>query len=265
MGSQVTRFYRARKLGFTLVEMVTVLIVLGILGTGVITFIGDSTNGFSATVARAKLAEDAQYLVEKFTQEIRDALPNSVRSNTECLEFVPIAGGSKYHTLPIGSTSDGLYSWPIDPSPSATNLRVAVYPQPDLYAMSSPGSISPTTTIGAPEADNRTRVTFDTPFAFSAGAPRANYFLVSEPVSYCTSSGNLYRYTDYGYQLNQPTVATLPSTLPTRALAGEGINAAFAVSPATLQANSIVTMAIEVTARGETVRLNHLAHVRNAP
>ncbi len=255
----------SRNFGFTLVEMVTVLIVLGILGTGVITFIGDSTNGFAATVARAKLAEDAQYLVEKFTEEIRDALPNSVRSNTECLEFVPIAGGSRYHTLPIGSTSDGLFSWPIDPLPNTANLRVAVYPQPDLYALNAPGPISPVITIGAAEADNRIRLTFDSPFAFSAGAPRANYFLITQPISYCTSGTKLYRYTNYGFQTNQPNVASLPTTLPSRALAGEGVGVNFSVAPATLQANSIVSMTVEITARGETVQLNHLAHVRNAP
>lgn len=251
--------------GFTLVELVTVLIIIGILGTGVITFIGDSTNGFAATVAREKLAEDGQYIAEKFTREIRDALPNSVRANTNCLELVHIAGGSKYHTLPLGGLADGMYSWPIDPTPTASGLRVAVYPQSDLYDGSTPGSISPPTAINAPETDNRVRLTFDAPFQFIAGSPRSNYYLVEDPVSYCTSNGNLYRYTNYGYQASQPTAATLPSTLPTRALEGEGVSATFSVSPASLQANSIVNMVFEVSARGETVRINHLAHVRNAP
>lgn len=254
-----------RNVGFTLVEMVAVLIVLGILGGGVITFIGDSTNGFAATVARAQLAEDAQYLVEKFSDEIREALPNSIRTNAQCLEFVPIAGGSRYHTLPIGADSDGFYSWPVDPLPTATDLRIAVYPQADLYSLSNPGAVSPAATIGSPEADNRVRLTFASPFAFNAGAPRSNYFLVTEPVSYCTVGGKLYRYTNYGFQATQPGVATLPSSLPDRALAGEGITATFAVAPATLLANSIVTMDIGVSSRGETVQLNHLAHVRNAP
>ncbi len=251
--------------GFTLVEMVTVLVVLAILGGGVITFIGDSSNGFAVTVARAQLAEDAQYLIEKFSDEIREALPNSIRTNTQCLEWVPVHGGSRYHTLPLGGSADGFYSWPIDPSPTAAGLRVAVYPQSNLYAMTNPGAISPGSTIGSIEADNRVRITFDTPFAFGTGAPRSNYFLVSDPVSYCTVAGRLYRYTNYGFQQTQPTVAGLPSTLPNRALAGEGISASFSVAPATLLANSIVTMDVEVSARGETVRFNHLAHVRNAP
>lgn len=251
--------------GFTLVEMVAVLIVLGILGGGVISFIGDSTNGFAATVARAQLAEDAQYLVEKFSDEIREALPNSIRTNAQCLEFVPVEAGSRYHTLPIGADSNGFYSWPIDPSPTGTTLRAAVYPQPNLYALSNPGAVSPEITIGSAEADNRVRLSFSSNFAFSAGAPRSNYFIISTPISYCTVGSKLYRYENYGFQSTQPGIASLPSSLPNRALAGEGITASFSVAPATLLANSIVTMDITVTARGETVQLNHLAHVRNAP
>jgi len=265
MHRQLNALLLHRETGFTLVELVAVLIVLGILGGGVISFIGDSTNGFAATTARAQLAEDAQYLVEKFSDEIREALPNSVRANAQCLEFVPIKGGSKYQTLPIGNPADGFYSWPIDPPPSDPGLRAAVYPQADLYSLANPGSVSTELTIGLPELDNRVRLSFGSQFAFLTGAPRANYFLISSPVSYCTTAGRLYRYTDYGFIPSQPNVASLPTSLPNRALAGEGISATFSVAPATLVANSIVAMDIEVSARGETVQLNHLAHVRNAP
>ena len=251
--------------GFTLVEMVTVLLVLGILGTGVVTFIGDSTNGFAATAARAQLAEDARFLVDKLSDEIREALPNSIRTNGQCLEYVPVEGGSRYHTLPIGAASGGFYSWPIDPAPTSSNLRAVVYPQIDLYSESNPGALSPTVSIGTPEADNRVRLNFSSPFAFSAGTSRSSYFLVTAPVSYCTINGRLYRYQNYGFEQTQPGIASLPTSLPDRALAGEGVSANFSVSAATLLTNSIVAMDIALTSRGETVQLNHLAHVRNAP
>lgn len=251
--------------GFTLVEMVTVLLVLGILGTGVVTFIGDSSNGFAATVARAQLADDARFLVDKLSDEIREALPNSIRTNGQCLEYVPVEGGSRYHTLPIGAASDGFYSWPIDPAPTTNDLRVAVYPQSDLYRESNPGALSPTVSIGTPEADNRVRLSFSSPHAFSAGTSRSSYFLVATPVSYCTINGRLYRYQNYGFEQVQPGIAALPTGLPDRALAGEGVSANFSLSAATLRTNSIVAMEVELRSRGETVQLNHLAHVRNAP
>ncbi len=78
--------------GITLVELVTVVMILGILSVGTVKFITDSGQGFASTVGRAALAGDVRFVTLRIAKEVRDALPNSVRVSGGCLEFVPTVG-----------------------------------------------------------------------------------------------------------------------------------------------------------------------------
>ena len=84
----------ARVGGFTLIELVVVITVMGILSIGAVSFITDASDGYANTVRRTELGSTMRLAAERVTRELRNALPNSVRVSGNCLEFIPVEGGS---------------------------------------------------------------------------------------------------------------------------------------------------------------------------
>ena len=95
----------ARARGFTLIELVVVITVMGILSIGAVSFITDASDGYANTVRRTELGSTMRLAAERVTRELRNALPNSVRVSGNCLEFIPVEGGSTYLNLPVSIAS----------------------------------------------------------------------------------------------------------------------------------------------------------------
>lgn len=258
---------RRSSAGFTLVELITVIVILGVLGLGTVSFISDSSRGFAATVARTELGSEARFLVQRLSRELRRALPGSLRASGSCLEYIPIVGASRYVTLPVATPSSTFRSVPVDPLPVPAGVRVAVYPDASAYALASPGPLSPPVTVSGPDASNEVTVTMAAPHRFASESPGQRYFLVGEPISYCVDGGSLFRYVDYGFVASQPDPTTLPGTLPERAPLAQGVlgGAPFTVNGATHSRNAVVGVDMVLARDADQVSINHLVQVRNAP
>ncbi len=256
----------ARAHGFTVVELVTVIIVLGILSIGTVKFIADSSSGYASTVSRAQLATDARFVINRLARELRDALPNSIRVSGSCIEHVPVVSASTYITLPVAISATSFRSVPVDPIAPA-GARVAVYPNTGLYALGVPGIVSPAAVVSAPDASNEVTITLAAAHRFVAESPSNRYFFVLDPVSHCLDAGRLWRYQGYGFLAAQPVAADLPAAAPGRALLAESVAATvpFAYSAPTLTRNAVVEIALDFTSGADAVTIEHLAQVRNVP
>ena len=88
--------------GFTLIELVTVIVLLGIMATGIGGFITLSTQTFVNVSERDELLASARFAIERLNREVSNAVPNSIRiatdidSNRQCLEFMPIQASTSY-------------------------------------------------------------------------------------------------------------------------------------------------------------------------
>src|SRR3990167_327162 len=98
---------RVNQSGFTLIEMVITIVLIGILGVGMSRFIGQSVQGVKDTAERQQLSAIGWITSEKISREIRDALPNSFRLNSggSCIEFIPTVAGTDYLTVPVVSAA----------------------------------------------------------------------------------------------------------------------------------------------------------------
>lgn len=270
--------------GFTLIEMVTTILISSILAIGVVSYIADSAEGFMSSSNRSRLASSGRAALDRMTLEIHNALPNSVRVNAaagngdQCLEFMPVIKATTYINPPFtgggASAFDVINFNPLTIYASPAGIYAAIYPidTGELYDYDDDrGPLALIDAISDPNgADGKMTVTLDATHRFSKRSASDRLFLVSEPVSFCVVGEKLYRYSNYGVEATQCTPAScLPSTLPDRALLAESIDntglTAFSVGAATLRRNAIISFDISMTSQGDTVRLNHEVLTHNVP
>lgn len=104
--------------GFTLVELIVVVTLLGILGVGAYIGLKPLFQSYGGAAQRAELTAAAEAALQRVTRELRNALPNSVRvSGGTALEFINTVDGGRYRAdfsslgggdpLDFASLSDG--------------------------------------------------------------------------------------------------------------------------------------------------------------
>lgn len=85
--------------GFTLVEMIVVMVITGIIGGMVAIFIKAPVQGYVDSSRRAELTDIADTAIRRMARDIRTAVPNSIRlTGTTALEFLPTKEGGRYRS-----------------------------------------------------------------------------------------------------------------------------------------------------------------------
>ncbi len=212
-----------RSAGFTMVELVMVIVIAGILGVGVTSFITQSVSGYVDTARRQSLAETGLVATEKITRELRAALPGSIRlfagAGGQCLEFIPVRAGSTYETAPV-APDPAASSLLAVPAGQDTTGYLVINPQTaaNLYAGGTPG-IRTSDLATLPAGAGPVTVSWSGSHQFPSHSPTRRFFLVGPPVAYCQVGSRLFRYTDYGFEASALDVpAKLPTAVPKRAL-----------------------------------------------
>lgn len=205
--------YNSRSKGFTLIELVMVLVVLAIVSIGITQFIRSSTQIFIDTSERERLLRDGSFAVERINREIASAIPNSVRlagnAGVHCLQFVPSKWSTFYLELPVEPTSDVTVSvtemHDIDGNifvPTANSDLAFVYPTSsvDIYSASSAQRqvISACADDGdgncATDDDSDGVIELTVVDGFEQSSPAKRLYVGSSTINYCVRNNALYRH-----------------------------------------------------------------------
>ncbi|MGM9515193.1 type II secretion system protein [Roseateles sp. DB2] len=274
--------HHARQRGFTLIEAIMVIVVMGGIIAGVSIFMVPAVQGYLDSAARADLAARTDLALRRMARDLAESLPNSVRISTTAssatLELVPTTGAARYQTEGVGALVFGAPANSfqlVGPGLSMTaNQNLVWYnlgpnvPDADAYAAVSSSS---NRRIASNAAGTATAITLasNPGLPVSLMAPPFRVYAVSPPVTYrCDlSAGTLTRYSGYGFQPAQPD----PPNAGSSALLAKGVTACSFVYEGAAVAYRAGTVNLRLTLRAdtmlgsETVQLFRAVHVENLP
>ncbi|RUO26675.1 hypothetical protein CWE09_08235 [Aliidiomarina minuta] len=274
--------YQLRNAGFTLVELIIVIVLLSIMSIATFSYLGFGAQIFSDVVGRDQLISQSRFAVERLTRELRNSLPGSARviNNNRCLELLPIHASSSYLELPQpGQTNADFVAVPPDNYSQGVNYEGTYL---FVYANSEQRIYNSTTQrkviSGVTEQDSTLIFDYNTtPTLFPLQSPAQRYFISTGPVSWCLEATGeiagqqqLVRIT--GYPLaNSPDLAhgdaqraVMASDLYNNI---EGGQLPFFTIAATLQRANLVEIDLRFARRqgAEPFIIHHEVHIPNVP
>lgn len=286
--------------GFSLVELILVIVVLGVLAGVVTVFVRPAVQGFIAQRHRSELQSAAQGALQAMQRDIRSAVPNSIRTpSDQCFELVPTIGGGRYRMAadtvndPASCATAASCSAPLDPSSTTERFDV-------LGPLNGSAAVNDFVVVGNQNGNevygsgiNRSAITATNeamgnpafgsqriaiaPIQFPNGGFGGRFQVVpasEQAVFYICSgagldaagngTGQLLRRRAYGFNANYP--GACPAAAAGDAVLATRVSAcSFEYSQAALTEYGLMGLRLELSRDGETVSLQLGAMVANIP
>lgn len=275
--------------GFTLMELVIVIVILGIVSGIVGNIVSTGAKIYVDATERDQLLSESRFVVERLNRELRMAVPNSARvtgdANIQCLEFVQAEWVTFYTNLPtIPSTSKSAHVVEIGDITGNFSLDTStdfaiVYPtvSTDVYDLTEnkrkkiDACIDTGTDTSCNSNDDPNHLaTLTVNGAFADDSPASRLYIASKAVSYCVQNNSIYRYVDTinNSQVTYDIDINTDGSLMAENLVNDLSSASelpFMVSNATLRRNSLVQILLTFEHNDEIVNFSNEVHIPNVP
>ncbi|OIR18232.1 hypothetical protein GALL_15600 [mine drainage metagenome] len=291
------RSYPKSHRGFTLVEMVVVIVITGIIGGMVAVFIRAPVQGYADSARRAEMTDIADTALRRIGRDLRTAVPNSVRipvaAGSTYIEFMPTKDGGRYRVDATGGGGGcGAAGDDLDFTAPDTCFEIVGSPitfvagdqivvgstQSDgslPYKSAAAGGVMRQIASGGVGTQQVVKMTSTVAFPASSELDGHRFEVVpadQQAVTYaCTGTlgpldangdgqGALTRYWAYGF-IN-PQAASPGGRSAILADKVSACNFVYNISNAR---DSLVAISLTITRGGESVNLYHEIHVNNIP
>lgn len=244
---------RKRIAGFTLIELIVVIVILGVLAAATSTFIKFGTQIYTETTARDQLVSSARFAIERINREVRNALPNSLRltDSDQCLEFTPIIESTIYTDIPVipdvARDSINVIKFNEDIT-SIGNWKAIIYPliPSDVYPLVTSNEDKVHDVASIVTNGDEWVITLDNDVVFAQDSPTQRVYFINGSVKYCLQNNTLTR---------------------NNTLMAQGIYSSkpFEVTAASLQRNAMVQVNFRFEKNSEEIIFNNEVQVLNVP
>jgi|GEM_PF-356494 len=280
--------------GFTLVELVIVIVLLGILSVGISGFLSMGSQIFVDVKNRSEIIATARFVIERLNRELRTALPNSVHTTLvdasnidtgiQCIEYIPILTSANYLDIPTQSDNEfrttlSVISFDAQLLENLSYFQVVVYPSSSAEIQTRTRILNSATIDDTTHVDinnNQWDINFTNPVQFPIDSPTSRLYFVKNKVSYCVKADELKRFV--GDNPNDQSNASSANSFflgNNGVLMAEdlfytpsnftGIDVPFTLLHATQYRNSTALIKLIFKKNEEVVVFNSEVHVPNAP
>lgn len=253
--------------GFTLIELITVIVILGILSTVGVQFIASSTESYAKVQSRERLMNTGRLVMERMTRQLRTALPYSVQvltnGNNQCIRYLPVAGAGLYSepvTAAVSTTDIATHFYNVD-ADTARYVTLAALNLNELSLTANSSIATLNTPIIAPASGNGD-ITFASTHAWLRNSPSQRLYFVGQHQAFCVIGNQLNYYDDISFN----DLAVPPTVNPSLVAQGLSTDAGgFGVGIETETNRSLVSLALTFSVGGESVSMQHEVAIRNVP
>lgn len=250
--------------GFTLIELIAVIVILSILATIGTGFVVKTTEAYQRTQTRALLVNTSRQALERMTRQLRIALPYSLRvtNSGSCLEFMPIAGGGNYFNPVPDNENQAPLTATIAASPVVINFGAAVH-----VAI---GAMSAAELYGT-NADSRAGYSSGNIILTAAKRWQRNsinkrYYLLDNPQAFCVVGNELRFYEGIGIADADVTVTNAHSIIARNvSVLNPSSPKPFLLEAGSENRNTQVKIEIIFSSGGESVTFGQGVFIRNVP
>lgn len=289
-----------RQTGFTLIEMIVVMVITGILAGMASVFIVGPVESYLDTVRRNTLTGTADLALQRMGRDLQRALPHSVRVTSSggktYLEFLELRTGGSYRTDTTGALANDAACTAASARLEFTLADTCLRSKGDIPLFSEIVSgvsgdflviaNAGTTGLdayenGAVTGGNKARITAtadpgtgEDSLAFESitlqtPSPGERFHVVSGPVTYVCdpTGGTLRRYWGYAIQATQPSdTAAAPLSSASQASIASAVSQCTFTLPAIAGTHAnLVGLSLTLTQDGESATYYHQVHVTNRP
>lgn len=253
--------------GFTLIELITMIVIVGILAVIGTQFIVRSAESYDITQKRALLVNTGRQALERMSRELRGALPYSAKRLAsgagECIKFMPIAGEGHYRNPIVAGVSQSevnttFYRVEVHQARYAA-LAALDYTELNLGALSSLAALG---SVIAPPSSGSGSLALAGGHQWRRNSANQRFYLLDNPRAFCLLGGELRYFNNVG--IAEETVPPSGgSTLMAHHVTAEGVG--FSVGLDTVTNRSLVTLSMRFFRRNESVALKQEVALRNVP
>ena len=258
--------------GFTLIEMIAVIVILSILAAMGGTFVVESTKSYQSSQTRTRLVNTGRQAIERMSRQLRIALPYSVRltNSNMCVEFMPIASGGSY----IGHFQGANFKEAYVPdllngaaaaaivvvSPHAIDFGAAQFVSIGAMAANEVYGVNPGSRAVLGSRTN-TQLTLAAARIWQRNSVNKRFYLLNTPQAFCVVNSELRFYDNQDAASAAVDLTSSYSLLAANVVA----TAPFALTAGAENRNTLVQFTIAFAHKTESVAFNHSVMIRNVP
>jgi len=260
--------------GFTLIELIMVIVIVGILSTMTTDIITLPVQSYIDIERRTTLVDTAEMSIRRMQRDIRRALPNSIRitNSGTVIELLHTTDGGRYRAKLASDGSGNILDFisadtsfdVIGDLASTPTGDMVVYnlgsSSADAYVGNNRATIDHTSTVNS--------IVLTSAKLFPFQSPQQRFFIVDTPITYSCANGELRRYDNsidalYTISSTAPVLSALSYKLQAKA---NSLSCSFSYNAGSSTRAGLVTLTITLTDEtGESARLVDQVHVDNVP